>query len=129
MVGATFVESRDFYPTPTGLMSGVEIQAHMVNTLLSRRTLLPPPWYLNVALLTAVCVSISVLSLWLRPAWLALVGLALVGGLVAASYEAYTRGGYWLQFLGPLLGTLPFLQLGHWDARRRLPSAIGPVVS
>ena len=129
MVGATFVESRDFFPTPTGLMSGVEIQAHMVNTLLSRRTLLPPPWYLNVALLTAVCVSISVLSLWLRPAWLALVGLALVAGLVAASYEAYTRGGYWLDFLAPLLGTLAYLQGAHWVRRRRLRSAFGQYVS
>src|SRR5258707_2653970 len=124
MVGATFVESRDFYPTPTGLMSGVEIQAHMVNTLLSRRTLLPPPWYLNVALLTAVCVSISVLSLWLRPAWLALVGLALVGGLVAASYEAYTRGGYWLDFLAPRLGTPPYLHGAPWVGRRRLRPAV-----
>jgi adenylate cyclase len=129
MVGATFVESRDFFPTPTGLMSGVEIQAHMVNTLLSRRTLLPPPWYLNVALLTAVCVSISVLSLWLRPAWLGLVGLALVAGLVAASYEAYTRGGYWLDFLAPLLGTLAYLQGAHWVRRRRLRSAFGQYVS
>jgi adenylate cyclase len=129
MVGATFVESRDFFPTPTGLMSGVEIQAHMVNTLLSRRTLLPPPWYLNLALLTAVCVSISLLSLWLRPAWLALAGLLLVAGLVAASYEAYTRGGYWLDFLAPLLGTLAYLQGTHWVRRRRLRSAFGQYVS
>jgi adenylate cyclase len=129
LVGATFAESRDVFPTPTGLMSGVEIQAHMVNTLLSRRTLLPPPWYLNVALLTGVCVSISVLSLWLRPTWLALVGLALVAGLVAASYEAYTRGGYWLDFLAPLLGTLAYLQGAHWVRRRRLRSAFGQYVS
>jgi adenylate cyclase len=110
-------------------MPGVEIQAHMLNTLLSRRTLLPPPWYLNLALLAAVCVSISVLSLWLRPAWLALVGLALVVGLVAASYEAYTRGGYWLDFLAPLLGTLAYLQGAHLLRRRRLRSAFGQYVS
>jgi len=129
LVGATFVESRDFFPTPTGLMPGVEIHAHMLNTLLSRRALLPPPWYLNVALLTAVCVSISVLSLWLRPAWLALVGLALVLGLALASYEAYTRGGYWLDFLAPLIGTLTYLQGAHWLRRRRLRSAFGQYVS
>jgi len=129
LVGATFAESRDFYPTPTGLMPGVEIQAHMVNTLLARRALLPPPWYLNVVLLAIVCVSVSVLSLWLRPAWLALVGLALVAGLVAASYEAYTRGGYWLDFLAPLLGTLAYLQGAHLLRRRRLRSAFGQYVS
>ncbi len=129
LVGATFLESRESFPTPTGLMSGVEIQAHMVNTLLARRTLLPPPWYLNVALLTGVCVSISLLSLWLRPAWLALVGLGLVAALVAASYEAYTRGGYWLDFLAPLLGTLAYLQGAHWLRRRRLRAAFGQYVS
>ena len=129
LVGATFLESRDSFPTPTGLMSGVEIQANMVNTLLARRALLPPPWYLNLALLTAVCVSISLLSLWLRPAWLALVALGLVAALVAASYEAYTRGGYWLDFLAPLLGTLAYLQGAHWLRRRRLRSAFGQYVS
>jgi adenylate cyclase len=129
LVGATFAEGRDFFPTPTGLMPGVEIQAHMVNTLLARRALLPPPWYLNLVLLAVVCVSVSVLSLWLRPAWLALVGLALVAGLVAASYEAYTRGGYWLDFLAPLLGTLAYLQGAHVLRRRRLRSAFGQYVS
>lgn len=129
LVGATFAEGRDFFPTPTGLMAGVEIQAHMVNTLLARRALLPPPWYLNVVLLALVCVSVSVLSLWLRPAWLALVGLALVAALVAASYEAYTRGGYWLDFLAPLLGTLAYLQGAHVLRRRRLRAAFGQYVS
>ncbi len=129
LVGATFAESRDFFPTPTGSMPGVEIQAHMVNTLLARRALLPPPWSLNVVLLAIVCVFVSVLSLWLRPAWLALVGLGLVAGLVAASYEAYTRGGYWLDFLAPLLGTLAYLQGAHVLRRRRLRSAFGQYVS
>jgi class 3 adenylate cyclase len=129
LVGATFAEGRDTFPTPTGLMAGVEIHAHMVNTLLSRRTLLPPPWYLNVALLTVVCVSISVLSLWLRPLWLGLVGLALAAALAAASYEAYTRGGYWLDFLAPLIGMLAYLQGAHILRRRRLRSAFGQYVS
>jgi len=129
LVGASFAESRDFFPTPTGLMPGVEIQAHMVNTLLARRALLPPPWYLNVILLAIVCVSVSVLSLWLRPAWLALAGLGLVAALVGASYEAYTRGGYWLDFLAPLLGTLVYLQGAHVMRRRRLRSAFGQYVS
>ena len=32
-----------------------------------RRALLPPPWLLNLALLAAVCVGVSLLALWLRP--------------------------------------------------------------
>jgi len=58
LVGATFAESRDFYPTPLGLMAGVEIQANMVHTLLARRALLPPPWTLNLALMVVGCLWI-----------------------------------------------------------------------
>jgi len=36
LIGATFVESRDVYPTPRGLMNGVEIHANILHTLLSR---------------------------------------------------------------------------------------------
>src|SRR5207302_5412941 len=38
-VGATFADSRDFFPTPLGPMAGVEIHANIANTLLERRAL------------------------------------------------------------------------------------------
>src|SRR5262249_31763686 len=59
LVGATFRESRDFYATPVGLMAGVEIHANMINTLLSRRALQPPPFFLNMLVLTAFCLSVA----------------------------------------------------------------------
>jgi adenylate cyclase len=129
LVGATFQESRDFYPTPVGVMPGVEIHANMIHTLLARRALLPPPWLMNLGLLTAVCVSLSLLSLWLRPLWVGLAGLALVTVFVALSYEAYTRGGYWLDFVAPLTGILAYLQGARLASRRRLRAAFGQFVS
>ena len=71
LVGATFPESRDHYPTPVGLMAGVEIHANIIETLLSRRTLLPPPLGLNLAVLAAACLAVALLSAWLRPLWVA----------------------------------------------------------
>lgn len=129
LVGGTFEESRDFYPTPVGRMAGVEIQAHMIHTLLSRRAFLPPPWLWNLSLLLVACGAVAVLSLWLRPAWLALSALALVGALVAVSYEAYSRGGYWLDLAAPLAGMLAYLQGSRLLGRRRLRSAFGQFVS
>ncbi len=129
LVGATFAESRDFYPTPTGLMAGVEIHANMVHTLLSRRTLLPPHWVLNLAVLTGACLLVSVLSLWLRPLWVALVSLGLIAGFAAVSYEAYTQGGYWLDFVAPLVGMLAYIEGSRFLARRRLRAAFGQYVS
>jgi adenylate cyclase len=129
LVGATFAESRDFYPTPTGLMAGVEIHANMVFTLLSRRTLLPPNWILNLSVLVGACLLVSLLSLWLRPLWVALASLALIAGFVAVSYEAYTQGGYWLDFVAPVMGMLLYFRGSRFIARRRLRAAFGQYVS
>src|SRR5262249_55224535 len=85
-VGATFQESRDFYSTPVGRMAGVEVHANIANTLLARRTLLAPPWGLNLAMLIGTCVAVSLLSLWLRPLWVTTASLALVVVFALVSY-------------------------------------------
>jgi adenylate cyclase len=128
-VGATFAESRDFYPTPMGLMPGVEIQANMLHTLLARRVLLPPNPVLSLALLAGVCLASALLSLWLRPLWATVATFVVVALLAVASYEAYTRGGYWLDFLGPMAAMRAYLQWSNKLARRRVQRAFGQYVS
>ncbi len=129
LVGATFLESREFYATPMGLMAAVEIHANMLHTLLSRRALLPPPWLLNLAVLLGSCLAVALLSLRLRTPWVQLISLALIIGFVAMSYEAYTRGGYWLDFVAPLVGMVAYLEGSRLLARRRLRAAFGQFVS
>lgn len=129
LVGATFEESRDFYPTPMGLMAGVEIHANMIHTLLSRRALLPPHWALNLSVLVGACLMVSLLSLWLRPVWVALLCLVLIGVFVVVSYEAYTNGGYWLDFVAPVVGMMGYLEGSKLLARRQLRAAFGQYVS
>ncbi len=128
-VGATFGESRDFHATPVGLMAGVEIQAHMVHTLLGRRTIRPPRWGANLAVLIGACLVVSVLSLWLRPLWLALAALVVGSAFTVASYAAYVRGGYWLDFVGPLVAMVAYVQASRLLLRRRIRAAFGQYVS
>ncbi|HMH50864.1 MAG TPA: adenylate/guanylate cyclase domain-containing protein [Candidatus Acidoferrum sp.] len=128
-VGATFAESRDFYPTPMGLMPGVEIQANMLHTLLARRVLLPPNPVLNLGLLAGVCVASALLSVWLRPFWATAATLVVIALFAVASYEAYTRGGYWLDFVGPMAAMRAYLQLSKKLAQRRVQRAFGQYVS
>jgi adenylate cyclase len=128
LVGATFVESRDFYPTPVGSMPGVEIQANSVHTLLSRRALLPPPLIVSLAVLTAACVGVSLLSMWLRPGLVTAIVMAFIGLFAVAGYEAYNRG-YWLDFAGPIVGMKLYLRASKYLARRRLNQAFGQYVS
>ena len=129
LVGGTFAMSRDFYPTPTGFMSGVEIQGNAVHTLLTRRIMRPPPWWLNLAVLLGACLVVAVASLWLRPLWATAASLALVATIVAASFEAYRRGGYWLDFVAPVAAMLIYQQGARIMARRRLRAAFGQYVS
>jgi adenylate cyclase len=129
LVGATFAESRDFHPTPVGLMPGVEIQAHMLHTLLARARLRPPHWAVNLTLLVSACVAVALLSLWLRPVWLTVAALAIVAVSALVSYEAYVRGGYWLDFVGPLVAMRLYVQGAKVLERRRIRSAFGQYVS
>jgi CHASE2 domain len=129
LIGATFPESRDLYPTPVGVMPGLEIHASIIETLLSRRTLLPPPAWLNLALLGGTCLAVALLSVWLRPLWVAMAAAGLVAVLATVSYEAYARGGYWLDFVGPVVGMLGYLQGARALERRRLRRAFGEFVS
>jgi adenylate cyclase len=128
-VGGTFAASRDFYPTPTGLMAGVEIQGNAAHTILARRIMRPPPVWLNLAVLVGACIVVALAPLWLRPLWATLVSLALVAGIVAVSFEAYRRGGYWLDFVAPVAAMLVYQQVARVVARRRLRAAFGQYVS
>ena len=129
LVGATFAESRDFHPTPVGLMAGVEIQAHMLHTLLARRMLRPPHWAVNLAILVSLCVTVALLSLWLRPIWLTVTVVAIVAIVATVSYEAYALGGYWLDFVAPLVAMRLYMRTTKGLARRRVRAAFGQYVS
>jgi len=78
------------------------------------------PWYLNVRLLTAVCVLSDIGALALAAARVARPGrLALVGGPRRGEATRPTRGGYWLDVLAP--GSAPSTTAGRaWVRRRRL---------
>jgi adenylate cyclase len=128
-VGATFTESRDFYATPKGMMPGVEIQANMLHTLLARRVLLPPNPLVNLGLLALACLASALLSVWLRGIWTTVATTAVIVILVVLSYEAYTHGGYWLDFVPPVFAMRAYKKWSDKLARRRLQSAFGQYVS
>jgi adenylate cyclase len=129
LIGGSFAASRDLHPTPTGFMAGVEIHGNAVRTLLARGALRPPPWWLNLAVLLGACLGVAALSAVLPPVGATLASLALVAGIVASSYEAYTRGGYWLDFVAPVAAVLLYQHGARVVRRRRLRLAFGQYVS
>ncbi len=106
LVGGTFADSRDFYPTPHGLMAGVEIHANVVHMLTTRRFIQGSNWGVGLAINAAVVLVAGVILITLRPLTGTLVCVlgALVLG-VPAALVAFDRGGYWIDFVLPVLAT------------------------
>jgi adenylate cyclase len=106
LIGGTFADSRDFYPTPHGLMAGVEVHANMVHMLNTRRFIQPSNWVAGFAINAAVVLVAGVVLLALRPVTGTLVcvlGSLVVG--VPAALLAFDRGGYWIDFVLPVAAT------------------------
>ena len=121
LIGGTFADSRDFYPTPHGLMSGVEVHANVVHMLTTRRFIRPSSWLVGLALNVFVVLVAGVVLVVLRPPLGTLVTVAgafVVG--VPAALLAFDRGGYWIDFVLPVLATSMMGRGGEALERRRL---------
>jgi adenylate cyclase len=130
LVGGTFRDSQEFYPTPYGLLPGVEIHANLVHMLVTRTFIRPSGWVVNLGLQVAVSLLAGVVLLLLRPfagTLLCLAGALLFG--VPGSYLAFQRGGYWVDFLLPVLAVCLLGLVAEAMARRRLREAFGRYVS
>ncbi|HEV8475057.1 MAG TPA: adenylate/guanylate cyclase domain-containing protein [Methylomirabilota bacterium] len=130
MVGGAFEDSRDIYRTPQGRMAGVEIHANVVHMLTSGRLIRPSSWLLGFAIDAAVVLVAGVVLLTMRPLLGTLVCVvgAFVIGVPAASL-AFDRGGYWIDFLLPVLATCVMGLGTDYLARRRVRDSFGRYLS
>jgi adenylate cyclase len=121
LVGATFQEARDVFPTPRGLMPGVEIHANILHTLLTRSQIQPVAWGTSLLLQFVLCLLLSALFAVARPNRALLIALAaaalVTGGL---SIWAVARGAYWFDFLTPILAIRASGSLHDAMERRRI---------
>jgi adenylate cyclase len=119
LVGGTFADSRDFYLTPQGLMAGVEIHANVLHMLTTRRFIQPSGWLVGLMVNVLVVLIASVVLVTLRPlvgAVVCALGAFALG--VPAALLAFDRGGYWIDFVLPVLA-VALLGLGSDVLARR----------
>jgi adenylate cyclase len=130
MIGATFRDSRDMHPTPHGSMPGVEVHANVVHMLLNRTFIHPAGWMAALALQLVAVALAAPAFLALRPLPGLLVcaaGILLVA--VPASRFALGAGGYWMDFLLPVLATCGLGVIADVAERRRVRAAFDRYVS
>ena len=129
LIGASFQDSRDFFATPNGLMSGLEIHANIIHTLLTRSHIRPANRILAMLLLLLFAVAASVLTTLLRPATvivLSLVAIPVV--LLPLSYAALTQLGLWVDFATPLLVTSWGALATEYRDSRQIRKSLGEYV-
>jgi adenylate cyclase len=130
LIGGTFADGRDVHRTPYGLMPGVEIQANIVHMLATGSFVRPAGWLAGFAVQLVAVLLAGLVMVAMRPLWgtvVCLAGALLLG--VPASYLAFSRGGYWVDFLLPVAVTSLLGVGADVLARRRLRDALGRYVS
>jgi adenylate cyclase len=129
LIGATFGDSRDFFPTPKGLLSGVEIHANIIHTILSRSQILPTHRLLALSISLIFAVFTSLFLTLLRPAMVTILSLlAIPILLIPMSYLAFAYLGLWVDFVAPLLVIHFGAILGDFLESRHIRRSLGEYV-
>jgi adenylate cyclase len=134
LIGASFQESRDFYPTPHGLLSGLEIHANVIRTILTRSRIEPARQFLAFGLLLVFTLVSSLLITLFSPTLVTILSMAAIPViLVPLSYLAFAYLGLWVDFVTPLLairwGALAAEYLEGRHVRKSLGQYVGMEVA
>jgi len=130
LVGATFRDNSDVFQTVQGVLPGVEIHANLVHMMLTRSFVQPPAWAVGLLLQVIVVLGAGLVVVACRP--LLATAVCLVGPLLLglpASYLAFHRGGYLIDFMLPVITTRVFAGAVDTLERRRVWAAFAQYVS
>jgi adenylate cyclase len=120
-VGATFEQSRDAFPTPQGVMYGVEIHANILHTLLTRSHIQAVAWGPSLAAQFAVCLAVALLFGLLPPVRALLCSIGLAGlGTLGLALQPILPGYYWIDLVTPILATWAGTRMHAIGERRRI---------
>lgn len=104
LIGASFQDSRDFFSTPYGLMSGLEIHANIIHTILTRSEIRPAQRVWAFGFLTAFGIVTSLFLTLLSPTLVTILSLVAIPVLlIPLSYLAFSYLGLWVDFIAPLI--------------------------
>jgi adenylate cyclase len=139
LVGVTAVGTHDLRSSPfSPAHAGTEINATVVDNILTRRFLARPEWWKVFDLLAVVALASLVAIGVARTRAIAglLSAVALFGGYVLLAGWAFTRHGIWLEMVHPLLaltlnytGLTAYRYLTEERERRRMKVMFGQYVA
>ena len=130
LIGATFRESRDFFLTPKGLMSGVEVQANIVNSLITRSDIRGINWIAGFMIQLSLTLLAGIIFIFFRPLKAAVLNIAFILlFFVPLSYLAYSKGNYWIDFVIPVTAVALTSIANDYFERRKIKESFSQYVS
>ena len=125
LIGATAAGLGDAYPTPVSgqsrAMPGVEINANVLDALLSERGIVRVAAWANALLSAGIVLAVLMGLWWLTPRQSLLLVTAAVGTVLVCTWGALALTGTWFAPAGCLVGLLLAYPLWSW---RRLEATM-----
>ena len=109
-------------------MSGMEIHANIIHTLLSRSQILPTHRLLAVSISLVFAVVISLFLTLLRPYMVNILSFAAVPILLIPSYLTFVYLGLWVDFVTPLLVIRWGAYMGDYFESRHIRKSLAEYV-
>jgi len=141
LIGRTDPAGRDYFDVPytaltMNMMSGVEISAHVINTVLTGSNVRTMGPRTTLALLAFLCLTTAFLSYYIRPGLSASLLTGFLATYVAFAFHLFSHSGYLVTLVVPCL-SIPLVYgatfvYRHYSVNRRLRevrNAFGKLVS
>ena len=125
LIGATATGLGDAYPTPVSgqsrAMPGVEINANVLDALLSERGIVRAAAWANALLSASIVLAVLIGLWWLTPRQSLLLVVAAIGAVLVCTWGALALTGIWFAPAACLTGLLLAYPLWSW---RRLEATL-----
>jgi CHASE2 domain-containing sensor protein len=106
IIGGTF-DKRDFYQTPVGRMSGVEILANSTQSILNGKLITPSSFWKAFAIQVVVGIAVALIFILFSRSWATVICLlALLPGVAIASLLSFSSSYYWFDFVPTVAGVM-----------------------
>ena len=111
IVGGTF-DKKDFYLTPVGRMSGMEILANITQSILSGSLITPTSFWKAFVIQVILGIAVALMFVFLSRFWATLICLlTLVPGVAIASLLSFSSSYYWFDFVPTIAGIMLYGQI------------------
>ena len=106
IIGGTF-DKKDFYLTPIGRMSGMEILANITESIISGSLITPTSFWKAFAIQVVLGIAVALIFILFSRFWATVICLlALIPGVAVASILSFSSSHYWFDFVPTIGGVM-----------------------